>query len=515
MSAKVVVLAFDAMEPTFVERWAAEGWLPTFARVAATGTAVTLDTCMDTFPAAIWQELTTGRSAGTLGWYWQPHQVHAGEARQRSMQEGDCDLSAFWHHASAAGKRVAVVDIPYAFGSPGLNGVHLHEWGTHDHMGPPRSDPPAAMEEILARYGPHPLPHDPVARTRCDDHDGTERGFRQLREQLLTGAETRGRLLRDLLDAEAWDLFVGVFCEGHCAGHELWHLHDERSPWHDPTAPEDLRDALRRVYVQLDAALAHVLGGVGPADRVLVLCSHGLGPNRGGWQLLPEVLVRLGYGSGQSAASSVRGRLPDPVKRFLRAAVRGRARARLQAAAGSLPEPLESPRTRAMATMNGRCGAIRLNVRGRDPYGSIEPGAEYDDVCAQLSRELGELLDGATGLRAVAEVVRTDEIYGHGAHPNLPDLIVRWNQELNVIESLRSPRIGRVSRPVQNRALPRSGDHSTESRLWALGLGPPAGAEVPGMRGIDLAPTVLSLMGMDPPANLDGRPVELAAPATI
>jgi predicted AlkP superfamily phosphohydrolase/phosphomutase len=231
-------------------------------------------------------------------------------------------------------------------------------------MRPPHSDPPGAMEEILARYGPHPIPHDPVARTRCDDHDGSERGFRQLLGQLLTGAETRGRLLRDLLDSEAWDLFVGVFCEGHCAGHELWHMHDERSPWYDPAAPEDLRGALRRVYEQLDAALAHVLGGVGP-----------------------------------------------------------------------------------------------------------------------------------------------------DAHPNLPDLIIRWNQELNVIETLRSPRVGTVSRPVQSWAMPRSGDHSTESRLWAVGLEPPARAEVPGMRGVDFGPTILSLLGVELPPDLDGRPIELAARA--
>jgi predicted AlkP superfamily phosphohydrolase/phosphomutase len=168
-----------------------------------------------------------------------------------------------------------------------------------------------------------------------------------------------------------------------------------------------------------------------------------------------------------------------------------------------------------MATMNGRCGAIRLNVRGRDPYGSIEPDAEYDAVCADLTRELGELVDGATGLPAIAETIRTDELYGPDAHPNLPDLIVRWNQELNVIETLRSPRVGTVSRPVQSRAMPRSGDHSTESRLWAVGSEPPAGAEAPGMRGVDLGPTILSLLAVELPPGLDGRPIDLAAPAVL
>lgn len=511
MPAKVLVIGFDGMEATLVERLARRGTLPTFAGLAQRGTTYRLDSCLDTIPDAVWLELTTGRSAGYLGCHWHPRQVFAGEARQRALEFGDIEARDFWQHASEAGRRVAVLDVPQTAPSPGLNGVQLHEWGTHERRGSARTDPPELAADLLGRHGVHPLAHDQRTLSRCDDHPDTPEGFAELRDALLAGAEKRTHLFLDLLDSESWDLFVGTFAEAHCAGHQMWHLHDARSPWHDPDAPLELRTAVERVYAELDAGLAAVLERAGPDADILVLLSHGMDLNRGGWQLLPELLVRLGYGSGHGVTSAARSRLPDPVKRVLKAIIPGHTRTRLQAAAGSLPEPLESPRTRALGVMNGFCGAIRLNVAGRDPYGSVEPGAEYDELCGEIAAELDELENPLIDGPAVKEVVRTVAVYGKDVHPNLPDLVIRWNPDQPVIETLQSSRAGVVSRPVRVRPVPRSGDHSAESRLWAFGPSFSAGETGEGGRTVDLAPTVLELLGVAPPAQFDGR--ALTSPA--
>jgi hypothetical protein len=41
----------------------------------------------------------------------------------------------------------------------------------------------------------------------------------------------------------------------------------------------------------------------------------------------------------------------------------------------------------------------------------------------------------------------------------------------------------------------------------ALGRGVGAGALLPPVRAIDVAPTVSSLLGIDPPAHAEGRPI--------
>ena len=60
---------------------------------------------------------------------------------------------------------------------------------------------------------------------------------------------------------------------------------------------------------------------------------------------------------------------------------------------------------------------------------------------------------------------------------------------------------------------PRSGDHTVESRLWAIGPGIAPGTRVEGGNVLDLAPTVLALLGVPAPDGLDGKPFAGVVPA--
>jgi predicted AlkP superfamily phosphohydrolase/phosphomutase len=167
-------------------------------------------------------------------------------------------------------------------------------------------------------------------------------------------------------------------------------------------------------------------------------------------------------------------------------------------------------RTRALSVRCGGNGAIRLNVRGREPFGSIEPGDEYDEACAELTRELEALQDADTGEPVVEEVGRADVAFGEQYHPNLPDLIVRFRQQ-GAISSVRSPRIGTVSEPARDRRFARSGEHTPHVRLWRVGPGVGNSEIVPGGRAIDVAPTVLYLLSVPLAPELEGRPLPLRA----
>jgi predicted AlkP superfamily phosphohydrolase/phosphomutase len=509
VSAKILMVVLDAAEPVLVERWADDGSLPTFARIEATAARFDLETTIDLLPGAIWPEISTGRRPATLGWYWHPWQIQAGEARFRGIREEDFDLTAFWHVASAAGRKIAVADVPLVLSSPGINGVHVREWGTHEKHFGTASDPPGLVEELRRRYGDHPIPHDPGSHSGCDDHDGTHESLERLRTGLLAGIETKTRVFADLLARDEWDLFVACFCEAHCAGHQLWHLHDSASPWHEPGAPASLKHGLHDVYRRIDAGVGELVEAAGRDTTCVVLLTHGMGPNVGGSQVLPEVLVRLGYGSGAGAAARVRDRLPAPVKRLARTLIRGGARRRLQETAGSLPHPLESSATRAVATYNGANGAIRLNVKGRDPFGAVAPGPEYDAACRELAAAIEELENADTGTPAAEAVLRADEAFDGEVHPNIPDLLVRWRRDQPQLEAVRSPRVGTVRAPVRPPGLPRTGDHTANSRLWAVG--PRVAARRKGRgRAIDIAPTMLALLDVGVPEEVDGKPLPLA-----
>jgi predicted AlkP superfamily phosphohydrolase/phosphomutase len=511
--AKILVAGYPGMEPTLVDRFMADGTMPTFAELARSGRSFELENSMDHLPDATWPEIYTGRDGVELGWYRFPTQLFAGDTEPRTVRLDDFDLTAYWDHASAAGRLVAALDVPYTGSSPDINGIVLREWGTHDKPFPHGTDPdPSLFGELVARFGEYPLSHVHEEHTRCDDQDDTVEGYRWLRSKLLAGGEAKTTLFRDVLEGQEWDCFTCVFEEAHCAGHHFWHHHHDDSPWHDPAAPDDVRAALREIHVQADRNLAELIEAAGPEATVLVVLSHGMESTGGGWHLLDEVVVRLGYGSGRGAATRVRGRLPEPVKKILRTAVRGRARDTLRRAGGSLPAPLAAPETRAASVLNAPAGAIRLNVKGRDPFGSVEPGDEYDAICADIEEALRELVETRTGLPAVKRVLRTKQVWGDRLHANIPDLLIDFSDDAAPVESVTSARVGTVARPIRTPSLPRSGDHSTtKARVLAVGAGiEPAGPTDTGHLR-DIAPTILGLLDVPIPETLNGRPLDLGA----
>jgi predicted AlkP superfamily phosphohydrolase/phosphomutase len=506
MPARVIVLGLDAAETSLLNRWAAEGHLPTIARLSRSGRAYSLGNSLETLPGAIWPEITTGISCGKKPLYYHPRQLHTGEARVRPIRPQEIDPhDFFWSAVSEAGHRVAVVDPVQAVPVPNFNGIQLFEWGLHDRTFDIASKPPELLGELRGRHGDHPI-------NSCDRHRCTESGYERLLDGLLAGAERKTRLLLDLLARETWDLFVGTYSESHCVGHQFWHFLDLRHPWHDPAAPAKLRNAIRSVYAAIDSGLAEVIEAAGPNAVVLIIASHGMGPNTGGPQLLPEVLVRLGLGSSPGTGASWVRRLkrtlsyaPRPLQPVLREVADIKLLKHLQARSGALIDPLESPATRAVALRNNRCGAIRLNLKGREPFGRVCPGDEQQSLVGELREELLALKDPTSGEPIVTAVKTAIDAFGPEHHQDVPDLMVLFRGDLGLLESCTSPRTGLVQVPVFHPDMPRSGEHTPNSCLWVSGLGIQSGQATQKAHVLDIAPTVLHALNVPVPEGLTGH----------
>lgn len=515
MSARVLVIGFDACEASLVHRWAAEGKLPNFAALARASRMFQLDNPMETLPGAIWPEIHTGCSSGKIGHFYIPNQLHTGEAVLRAVKPDDIDPEFYyWTKASRAGKRVAVIDPVQAVAARGIDGVQLIEWGLHDRTFEISSEPPQLLEDIRAAYGDHPI-------RSCDLHGQTPEGYRRLLQGLLYGVRTKAQFSADILAREAWDIFSVTYSESHCAGHQFWHFIDPRHPWHDPNAPGEFRHALLDVYKAIDDALPATLASAGPDASVFAIFSHGIDLYYDGPQLLPEVLARLGLaGGGMGWAGRwvrrLRTRvtyLPRPLKAMIKRVARTRALAAPAAAAGCAVDPFASPKTRAAFVNNNRCGGIRLNLRGREPFGSVEPGSEATALLEMLRRELLALRDPKSGEAIIVRVQTSSELFGSDHHPDLPDLICLFRTDLGMLERCESPAVGRVHAPVYHPHAPRSGDHTVNSQLWASGPGVVATREMGCGNVLDIAPTILAALDVTLPEWLDGRPLPVSAAA--
>jgi predicted AlkP superfamily phosphohydrolase/phosphomutase len=489
--ARVLVIGLDSAEATLVERWTAEGKLPSLARLYEQGAAYRLDNCWCTLPTSVWPELTSGRSPGELALYFPPAQLRTGEAEPRRVLSEDVDPTGFWTIASDAGRRVAAIDLPWTVAPRRLDGIFLSEWGTHDRWFGTESFPATLVAELRARHGEYPV-------GLCDRDYGASVDERlRLVGDLLRAVEHETALLLDLLGSEEWDLFACAFGQLQCVGHNFWAFADA------PDAPGPLRTALLDVYARVDEGLAALRRAAGPDAVTAVVASHGMGPLVGGPQLLQEVLVRLGFGSGHGHLAEVRSRLPFGVRRTIRRLVPGPARRRLQRAAGSLPAPLASPSTRAVALPADVNGYIRLNLRGREPHGCVEPGPEAEATLEEIRIALCELTHPGSGEPIVAGVVTADEAFGRDRHPDVPDLMVSFRNDLGPLDACVSERVGVVRVPA--RVANRSGDHTGEARLWLAGGGIAPRSRHARAHAADVAPTVLALLGVPAPEGLAGR----------
>jgi predicted AlkP superfamily phosphohydrolase/phosphomutase len=500
---KIFFLALDAVDADLIRGWASEGLLPTFRSLFERARWGVVDNVPGLYVGAVWTNFNTARSPANHGRYWF-YQIRNGTYDIVRSRASDVHVDAFWDVLSRAGRRVAVIDAAETQTSEGLNGIQLVDWGTHSPEAPGfRTWPSSLASEVVSRFG-----RDPVRQ--CDRHVLAPDGFSTLRDGLLTRISRKEAIARHYLAQGEWDMFLAQFSEAHCAGHQFWRHHDVHYPGHAEAQPRR-GDPLRDVYVAIDAAVGRLLSEVGPRTHVFVLCTHGMGPCIGANFLLDEVLARL------QGVPLVKRRGPMDALLWLWQRLPRSLRARLALVRDPLVKRIDE--TRPIADSSRRCfqipnndgnGAVRINLRGREPAGRVTPGAEYDALCASLIRDLTTLRNAETGTPAVNRVMKIAEVCDGPNLASLPDLLVEWNRE-HPIRALVSEKTGLVTGvDPQN----RTGDHKPDGLFFATGPGLAVGPLAGRVSIMDFAPTIATLLSVPLP-GVEGKPIRELLPPLV
>jgi predicted AlkP superfamily phosphohydrolase/phosphomutase len=499
LPARVLFVGFDALDSELVREWAAAGVLPTFRSLFESSAFGATKNPPGFYGGAVWPAFTTALSPGRNGYFYL-RQMPRGEYTDAPFLPAQQKGEAFWEALSRAGRRVAVIDVPFSPVAKTLNGIELTNWSTHDSGGDRRGSFPADLaDELAAKFGR--LPED-----QCDSTTpiiGYKALFDMLRERLKNKLD----VALHCLAKERWDLFAAAFTEAHCIGHQSWHLHDPTHPRHDPALAAEFGDPVKEIYRLLDDALAQLIEAAGSHALVTVFASHGMAAlYRDESVVLDEILHRLDACPATTGATWFRR-----LKRgwyALPPAVRGLSLFK-QAKAALLPRLRQSMLIRGRAARrffavqySPHAGMIRLNVAGRETNGIVQPGTEYRRLCEELRRELHALVNAETGAPVVERVHLTADVFSGPCVDDLPDIVAEWRRAEDVRE-IYSPRIGSVKVPELNW---RSGDHRDRGLFFARG-GPFRPAPFAGPVAVtDIAPTLASLLGVRLDA-VEGRPL--------
>ncbi len=148
-------------------------------------------------------------------------------------------------------------------------------------------------------------------------------------------------------------------------------------------------------------------------------------------------------------------------------------------------------------------GGIYLNIKGREAKGIVGPGAEAEALKAELVRKLGGLKDDAKGAVAINRLYDTAAVYSGPYKENAPDLIVGYAEGYRVSWDSVT---GKVDATVfEDNVKAWGGDHCIDPQVvpGVLFTSIPLKEKDPSI--MDVAPTVLELFGVKPPAHMDGR----------
>lgn len=508
--ARQLLIGLDAMEWNLVERWAAEGKLPTFQRLLKEGLHGELRTTSAQLPDTVWASICTGTNPGKFEKYFYA-QYDPSSGNLKNVPDDAIHGIPFWEYLSESGKRVSIVDVPKFPLSRRINGLHLTNWGAHATKTARASSPESLLGDIDGLFGRHPVGD-------CDAVDEMPKALHDLRRRTLAGLRLHGELFRWLMEKEPWDIFFAGFSAPHCIGHHFWHYMDPDHPRHDPLDPHKLNDTIEVIYRALDDEIAKMLTLAGNNIQCLIVAGHGMGPMYHASWYLNEILDLLGYGQASKRGLTTQKSREAHVNpwRLLKMILPGKVQYAIKAV---LPQRLQDELIfrwyagernwagrRAIAVPNNdSVGAIRINVVGRDKHGVVQPGEEYERVCREISDALYEIRDPKSGRKVVKHVTLTHQEFQGPYLDQLPDLTVLWDQSFPW-DSVQSVRLGTLHLRRQDA---RSGSHSPHGFLLMHGLGVPAGRAVYGHSIYDIAPTVLQLAGIPIPRHMDGKPLDL------
>jgi len=488
----ICVLQFDAASVAVVDRMLAAGTLPVLAGLIERGERMALQTPADHFAAGAFHTLYSGVPLADHGLFY-PFQWDSSAQRARYMTAFPAP-SAIWERLARADLRTLAID-PYESRPPrDWRGTYVCGWGFRDRVVLPRwSLPAAAGAQLEGVHGGGPHATEIFGRP-------TARELLALRTKLVAAPGRVATAAVELLRRDPYDLAWLTFSAAHLAGHQFWDLSQLAQ---EPEGRDRrlLQGALEDVYAQVDAAFGRVLDALPEDCDVIVASAVGMDVNSSRADLLPQMLEAVLSGGplpsdgdgGAGAIWRLRAAIPPGARGAIARALPDRAA--LELTARLELRGIDWSQTAAFCHPADNQGYIRLNRRGRERDGIVDPG-EADALLRSIADGLATFRD-PDGAAAVAGVDRVAEHHAGARGDQLPDLVVQWSaRPATTLAGVHSSSFGDVLR--RGTGSGRSGNH-TPGDAWAVVAPGAHGAREPGRaaRLEDVASTVAAVCGVD------------------
>ncbi|MFB6242336.1 MAG: alkaline phosphatase family protein [Candidatus Nanosalina sp.] len=492
----VYVFGVDGASPELVEEYMADGDLPNFRELREESAYGDLETVFPPITPCAWTSFLTGKNPGKHGIY--DFSVRKEQGEFDIVTSRDVGSDTVYDLMNRHGKKVGSLGIPLTYPPVEVDGYMVSGLPI-DRIDRDKVYPEALWDDILDWGG---LSIHASTFTGNNEEEYIKSHHEQIDQMEKVYFNLMDRY-RDL------DLNIVLFPNTDTMAHWMWKYIDEDHPDH----PEDrnYEDCLRDVYIRMDEILGRLMERMDEDDHLIVMSDHGFGPVHKNIYLnnlfrekgllefknrpittFRRTLLKAGITPDRGYRLVSRLGLEEYVVQSEQKDEGG-----IIGKLASLPvlseEDVDWENTEAF--VRGNFGQIYLND-------DLE-GEERERVIEKVKDVLSEFEDPETGEKIIEKVERKEERYHGPETERAPDLLF-FTKDLKYM-SWRHFEFG-SSKKIKS-SPSRTGHHKMQGIFHVRGPGIEEGKELEGLKITDVVPTVLNLMDLPVPRDMDGEPI--------
>lgn len=504
-SNKVILIGLDSGTFDILKPMVDRGELPVIASIMESGVWGNLRSTIPSVTAPAWLSCFSGVNPGKLGIFYFTDDSHETYDEGPPADYSKVPVKLLWHLLSDNDKRVLGV-IPFRLPQAKANGIMISHFGIDAESGTIdfKSYPHEIAQKLVYNFSGgffERHKHVPPERARSSKDGYLSNVITTSRVQ----TEVTRELSLHLLTHYEWDFFITVFYSPDDIQHRFWSYMDSSHPLYQQKGKELYGDVIFDTYRQIDKALGDILEKTGDVTTIIV-SDHGMGPihkffyaNR--W-LRGKGFLKVRGNREKPAFSIMKIPLKSVLEKFhIRArGIPNFSIPLIRRKSLLISKEVDWSNTKAYATNFG----ININLEGREPQGTVR-NDEYDNFCETLRREIYQLRDPETGETIIDHVYRREEIYSGPYLEDAPDIVYLFKQPFYYVK--KDLFSSKAFKKIPSKEIITAHHINNPSLGIFIAKGPHINSQgfINNVHINDIAPTILYVMGLPIPSNIDGR----------
>ncbi len=496
---KVAIIGLDGATPQIIEKLIANNKLLFFKNLKQQGIHGQLKSTIPVNGACSWASFFSGKNPGKHNIY-DYLDFQTDPTSPEIIQNNSIKAPMLWDFASKAGLKSFFFNIPILTAPLAVNGILVSGFLSPNQ---PAAYPEAVSEE-LKRLD---MQLDAGANGTLKPADYFKKIVELFKKQT--------KFFTAKIQTTDWDLMVGTFNILDRVQKKFW----------------DDESKIEEAYSLVDSELQSFAEQIGPENFLLVLSNFGYSTvkrkffvnewlwekkllqrtistqkglitniddfisnhKNGNGTVLTDLLTKYGF-----TKSNIRSVLPTELSEKLKTTVPRTIKKLLHREYLHI----DWKKTQAYFVSENLQG-ININLKGREPWGIINPGTEYENLRDKIISDLYHLTDPYSLDNVVDEVFRKEELFCGKYLEGAPDIILVPHSNKYALDP--SKRTSRLSIGAANDDVPILSQPNREGVLFATGPDIKPGFKINGATIYDILPTVLSLLSINCDDDFDGK----------